>query len=82
MGTFSTTIPAGSFKQDKKGRFKFEGVIGGVELEAVIRPLGAGSFEFKAEGEGANLSGTVNPVTVGITIVNDGGSTTVPAEIE
>lgn len=93
VGTFSTTIPAGSFKfrpaePGKKGkpgkpdRWTFEGVIDGVELEAKITDLGGGSFEFKAEGEGADLTGTVNPVTVGLTIGNDGGSTMVEAEFE
>ena len=80
--TFSTTIPAGSFTQDEEGRFKFQGVISGVALEVVIRPLGGGSFEFEAEGEGADLTGTVNPVTVKLTIGNDGGSTAVMAEFE
>jgi hypothetical protein len=82
VGTFSTTIPAGSFKQDKKGRFKFEGVIDGVALEAVIQPLGGDTYEFKAEGANADLTGTVNPVTVALTIGDDGGSTTVEAEFE
>lgn len=82
VGTFSTTIPAGSFKVDKKGRFKFEGVIGGVSLQAKITPLGANSFEFKAEGTGTDLTGTVNPVTVQLAIGDDGGSTTVTAEFE
>lgn len=81
-GAFSLNIPAGSFEQDKKGRFKFEGVIDGVELEAVIRPLGGDAFEFKAEGEGADLTGIANPVTVNLTIGNDSGSTTVEAEFE
>lgn len=39
-------------------------------------------FEFKAEGEGADLTGTVNPVTVSLTIGDDGGSATVEAEFE
>lgn len=91
--TFSTTIPAGSFefrpakpgKKDKPGKpaeFRFEGVIDGVALEVKIIDLGVGMFEFKAEGTGADLTGTVNPVTVSLTIGDDGGSTTVEAEFE
>jgi hypothetical protein len=82
VGTFSTTIPAGSFKQDPKGRFKFEGVISGVSLEVQIVPLGGNDFEFKAEAQGTDLSGIVNPVTVELTIGDDGGSTTVTAEFD
>jgi len=93
VGTFSTTIPAGSFKlhpekSGKKGKhvkpnkWTFEGVIDGVKLEAKITDLGGGRFELKAEGEGANLAGTTNPVQVGIVIGNDGGSTTVTVEFD
>jgi 6-phosphogluconolactonase len=78
VGTFSTTIPAGSFKLDE-GRFVFEGVINGVALEAEIRPRGSNRFEFKVQGERANLSGTVNPVTIVLTIGNDSGTTSVTA---
>jgi 6-phosphogluconolactonase len=76
VGTFSTTIPAGSFKLNK-GSFVFEGVINGVALEAKIRPLGSNRFEFKVQGERANLSGTVNPVMIVLTIGNDHGDVTV-----
>ena len=80
VGTFSTTIPAGSFTQNK-GRFTFEGVINGVRLEAVLRSLTLGNdYEFKVEGKDADLTGTANPVTVGLTIGDDSGSTTVTAE--
>jgi hypothetical protein len=80
VGTFSTTIPAGSFKSHK-GRFTFEGVIHGVTLEAVLRSLTLGNdYEFKVEGKGADLTGTANPVTVGLTIGDDSGSTTVTAK--
>jgi len=80
VGTFSVTIPAGSFTQHGGRQFKFEGVIGGVTLEVEIEDLGGGSFELKAEGEGANLTGTVNPVTVALTIGDDVGTTTITAE--
>jgi hypothetical protein len=82
VGTFSITIPAGSFKQNLRGGFTFEGVIEGVALEAKITPLGNNSFEFNAEGQGANLNGTANPVTVGLTIGKNGGSTSITAEFE
>jgi len=80
VGTFSTVIPAGSFTLHK-GRFTFEGVINGVGLEAVLRSLTLGNdYEFKVEGKGADLTGTANPVTVGLTIGDDSGSTTVTAK--
>jgi len=82
VGTFSTTIPAGSFSQDSQGRFNFEGVISGVSLEVQIVPLGGNSFQFKAESEGANLAGTVNPVTIGLPIGDDAGTVMVTADFE
>lgn len=85
VGAFSTTIPAGSFifhpaKPKKPAQFTFEGVVAGVALEAKIIPVGANTFQFKAEGKGAELTGTVNPVTLGLTIGNDSGSASVTAE--
>ena len=82
VGTFSTVIPAGSLTQEGGGQFKFEGVIAGVTLEVEIEDWGGGSFEFKAEGEGANLTGTMNPVTVALTIGDDVGTTTITAEFK
>ncbi len=87
-GGFSTTIPAGNFefhpaKPGEKGKpgkpafFTFEGVINGVDLEVKITDLGGGSFKFKAEGTGADLTGMANPVTMSLTIGDDGGSTVV-----
>ena len=82
VGPFGTTIPAASFKQ-KKGRFTFEGVIDGVKLEAVLRSLILGNdYEFTVEGKGADLTGTENPVTVGLTIGDDSGSKTITAKIK
>ena len=81
IGTFSTTIPAGSFKQHK-GRFVFEGTINGVKLEATLRSLILGNdYEVKIEGRGAELTGTTNPVTVSLTIGDDSGSKAITAKI-
>ncbi len=82
VGTFSTTIPAGSFRL-KKGRFTFEGVIDGVKLEAVLRSLILGNdYEFTVEGKGADLTGTENPVTAGLTIGDDSGSKPITAKFK
>jgi hypothetical protein len=68
VGTFTTTIPPGSFEGNKKGFFSFDGTINGVRLEALIKPTGTLRNDFKAEAEGANLAGTKNPVPVTLTL--------------
>jgi hypothetical protein len=78
-GTFAITIPAGSFKQDEQGQWKFAGVIDGVRLGAVVRPLLHGGFELLAVGDRADLTGLANPLTITLAIGDDGGSTTVRA---
>ena len=80
LGTFSVTIPAGSFRQNPNGRFAFQGSINGVSLQVQIVPLGNNMFTFKAEGARADLSGLTNPDTVGLTISVNTGSTSVTAE--
>ena len=81
LGSFSTTIPAGSFAQARQ-RLKFVGVIGGVSLDVEIRPLRGGGFGLKANGADANLDEIVNPLLVKLTIGNDSGSSTVEATIK
>jgi hypothetical protein len=79
---FTVTIPAGSFKKDRSGRFTYQGTINRVRLLASLRPLREGTFEFEIEGERVNLKGVANPVTVNLTIGDDGGSGAVKAKIE
>jgi hypothetical protein len=81
-GAYSVTIPAGSFKKDRSGGFTFQGTINRVRLEAAIRPLRDGIFEFEVETERANLKGFANPVTVSLAIGDDGGSRSVRAKID
>lgn len=80
-GAYSVTIPAGSFKKDRSG-FTFHGTIDRVRTTASIRPSRADAFQFELENERANLKGFANPVTVSLTIGDDGGSQTVKAKIE
>jgi hypothetical protein len=79
LGSFSVTIPSGSFKRGSGGSYKFEGTIGGVALEIHIAPAGTNRYSFAAEASGANLAGTVNPVPFALTIGDDAGTTTLKA---
>ena len=81
-GAYSVTIPAGSFKKEGSGAFKLLGTINRVKIDASVRPLRGGAFEFAVETEGANLKGFSNPVTVSLTIGDDGGTRSVRAKIE
>jgi hypothetical protein len=81
-GAYSVTIPAGSFKPEKSGEYKFRGSINRVKLDASIRPARGGAFEFEVETEGANLRGFSNPVTVRLAVGDNGGSKVLKAEIE
>jgi uncharacterized delta-60 repeat protein len=82
IGTFSTTLPAGSFIEVTKRRFEFQGIINGVAFEAVIQSLDHGRFLIKVERRRVDLTGTVNPVPVILTIGNDTGSTSVVAKFK
>ena len=76
------TMPAGSFKMNKNGAFEYLVTINGVKIVASIRPKRAGAFDFEIVTERANVKGIANPVTVSLTIGDDGGSRTVRAKIE
>jgi len=78
VGTFSATIPGGSFSLDEQGRFAFHGVVNGAALDMSILPIKEehGGFKYRASGWHANLSGTSDPVTVRLIVGDDGGKTT------
>ena len=79
---YLVTMPAGSFKMNKNGAFEYLGTINGVKIVASIRQARAGAFDFEIVTERANVKGIANPVTVSLTIGDDGGSRTVRAKIE
>ncbi|MDQ6868672.1 MAG: YncE family protein [Pseudomonadota bacterium] len=93
VGTFTTTIPAGSFKKHRdgdgdgagdeheEGLFTFHGVIDGMRLEALIKRTGTLRYAFDAEARHANLTGTTNPVPVMLTIGGNSGMIPVKAAI-
>jgi hypothetical protein len=81
VGTFSTTTPADSFKAGLGQTYAYNGILNGVKLDVAILNIGGGRYLLAAQGIGANLTGTVNPVTVALTIGNNNGSTMVKALI-
>jgi hypothetical protein len=82
IGTFSVTVPAGSFQLNPNGRYVFNGVINGVTLAIQIAPTGNSSFAFKVTAAGVNLSGLTNPIPVVLTIGDDTGSTAATADFQ
>ncbi len=73
LGTFSLTVPAGSFVGGGRAPFRFVGVVDGVTLEASLRPLGGRTFRFHVEGHGADLADVVSPVAFGLVVGDDAG---------
>lgn len=82
VGTYTVTVPAGSFRAGAKGTFTFVGTINGVALQIRIAPLGGNSYSIQVDASGVNLTGLTNPVTVTLTIGNNTGTTSVTADFE
>ncbi len=86
------TIPAGSMRQREKREFVFEGKINGTDVKMAIlrcrmskakeKGKPSNDYLFIVEGKGHILSGIANPVTVGLGIGDDEGSTSIRADID
>jgi hypothetical protein len=82
FGSFSTTIAAGSF-QFTNGSFVFVRLANGFPVfRMTIQPLGGNKYSFAASAQPVNLTGTVAPIIVQLTIGDDGGTTHAPAEAD
>jgi hypothetical protein len=75
VDTVSVTIPAGSFKADKNGMWRYEGDIGSMHIDARLTPIGKNAFMLMAEVGDADLKWADRPFTVILTIGNDSGTT-------
>jgi sugar lactone lactonase YvrE len=76
VGSVSITIPAGSFKKNKNGAWRFAGTIGTMHIEAHLRALSdAGTYALTVEEEGTGLNPADKPYTVTLTIGDDSGTT-------
>ena len=81
-GGVSVTIPGGAGNVNHKGKYKFKGTIGGIELAVTIKPKKNNKFDYKIKGENADLTGITNPATVALAVGDDEGSSVVTAKID
>ena len=83
VGSFSMTIPAGSFKLTETtpvSQFRFEGNVDDVKLEMSIRMLDDVLW-FEVEAENADLEVTSSPLVVILRIGDDTFTTTATADL-
>ncbi len=76
-GTAIVTIPAGSFTEEDYGKFRFKGTIDGAHVKMEIKEVYGETFRFKIKAKGVDLTGTPNPLGIGLAIGNDSGTDTI-----
>jgi CSLREA domain-containing protein len=80
VGPGRLTIPAGSF-HIAPDEFVFRGKVGRVDVQADIAPVGRDHYQFIISGQGLDLSGVKNPVSVSLQIGHNQGSARIDATI-
>jgi hypothetical protein len=73
VGTFARTIPAGSFKEEKRGKLSYTEVTKDLILDVTIKIAGNNKFTIKIEGEGKAVPKDVRPDQLTLKIGNDEG---------
>jgi hypothetical protein len=76
IGTFTISIPPGSFQNNSPGHWTFVGVINGVSLQVVIQLTAPRQYIFGVNAQNVSLIGIQTPVTVALNFGNDGCGTT------
>jgi hypothetical protein len=74
IGQASMVIPAGSFRQNDRGKMKYKTEADGKTWTVVIQDLGNGNFEFKATTEGPGQFAQLKPEDVVLSVGDDTGS--------
>lgn len=82
VGTYTVTIPAGSFRALKKGVYVFEGAIDGIELRVHILQTESNSYLIHADALSVDLTALANPIAVNLFIGRNSGATEVTADFE
>ncbi|HEX5412657.1 MAG TPA: beta-propeller fold lactonase family protein [Terriglobia bacterium] len=81
IGSFSLSLPAGSFKWYQNGKnsgmYVFQGTVASTNLKVQIAPLGQNQFAISAVGKQVDLSGLSSPITVTVGIGGNSASTSV-----
>jgi hypothetical protein len=73
VGTFSATIPAGSFKQGPKNKAEFKKLIECKYWDLFIRSMGKNTFEFHLELQGGRGEAKIKAEDVVLSIGDDSG---------
>jgi hypothetical protein len=73
VGALTRTIPAGSFKEEKRGKIRFTETSKDTVLEVTIKIVGNNKFDLKIEGSGLKVPKTVRPDEVTLRIGDDEG---------
>lgn len=79
IGTYSVTIPPGSFQQAPQGGFSFDDTINGANLRMLLTQTGANAYEIQVHAQGVDLGTPSNPVTMTLTAGQNSGTTEVDA---
>jgi 6-phosphogluconolactonase len=82
LGSFSVTVPAGSFTEHHKREYRYEGRINGTDLHFTIEHLRGDDYSFDVDGRATIANFFKNPVTVVLTIGEDTGTISVKADID
>lgn len=75
VGTSNLEVPAGSFFETGKRKYKFTGKLGDVHVHMNIKAVKYDKFGFMAWLRGVDLTDTPNPVPIGLSIGDDRGLT-------
>lgn len=68
VGPFHATVPLGSFTQQERGSYRFEGFVSGAFLDVRIKKTGTLLYSFRAKAKHVGLTGVRNPVQVSLNI--------------
>jgi uncharacterized repeat protein (TIGR03803 family) len=82
VGTYTVTIPAGSFRALKTRAYLFDGAINGTALQALIMQTEAKSYLVDVDASCVDLTASSNPVPVSLYIGQNNGTTEVTANFE
>lgn len=73
VGALTRTIPAGSFKEERRGKIRYTETSKDSVLEVTIKIVGNNKFDLKIEGSGLKVPKTVRPDEVTLRIGDDEG---------